>query len=291
MPDAHGWVKHWEDPLLDSNLANDYQAEAPFAFTQIKCNTCHRYDKQTTGADYVNAAKKLINEKGCRACHTINGRGGAIGPDLTSIGDKQPEQYDFSRLTEFPSVFNWQIGHLQNPKSFTPGTVMPDFGFSSHDAQSIAMLLASWKDLDLPPSLLPDGPRKDVTSPEEAEQERVMREGEGRFFVEKTCFICHDVSSLGIHSATKIGPDLALAEEDAPRRFGVPLEEFLHNPSGTMSVVLTRQIHLSDAELDEAIRLLKVAHQKYVTQQQQAKAAKTTAVPAPSSSGQSSPTK
>lgn len=289
LPDAHGWVKHWEDPLLDSSLAKDYQANEPFAFMQIKCNTCHRFDKQTAGAEYINNAKTIVNQKGCRACHTINSRGGSIGPDLTSVGDKQAEQYDYSRLTEFASVFNWEVGHLQNPKSFTPDTVMPDFGLSSRDAQSIAMLLASWKELDIPASLLPDGPRKDVPSPEEAEQERVMREGEGKFFVEKTCFICHDVSSLGIHSATKIGPDLALAEEDAPRRFGVPLEVFLHNPSGTMSVVLTRQIHLTDAEVDEAISLLKKAHQKYLQQQ----AAKEQAKPAPTApaSGQASPTK
>jgi len=108
---------------------------------------------------------------------------------------------------------------------------------------------------------------KDLPTPEEAERERVMREGEGKFFVEKTCFICHDVSSFGIESATKIGPDLALAVDDAPRRFGRTLEDFLHNPSGTMQVVLSRQIQLTDEEIDEAIRLLKVANQKYKEQQ------------------------
>ena len=32
------------------------------------------------GADYINYAKQLVQQKGCRACHTINGRGGMVGP-------------------------------------------------------------------------------------------------------------------------------------------------------------------------------------------------------------------
>lgn len=267
LPDAHGWVKHWEDPLLDSKLAEDYNVKDPFAFTQIKCNSCHRYDRETAGADYINLGKQLVQEKGCRACHTINDRGGRIGPDLTNIGEKSPEQYDYSRLTALPTAFSWQVEHLKSPKSYSPDTVMPDFGFTSEEAQSLAMLLLSWRDVALPADLLPGAQLKDLPTPEEAEQERIMREGEGRFFVEKTCFVCHDVSSLGIHSATKIGPDLAQAVEDAPRRFGRTLDDFLMSPTGTMAVVLSTQIPLTDDEKREAIRLLKIAYDKHLQQQ------------------------
>ncbi|MEP0813492.1 MAG: c-type cytochrome [bacterium] len=264
LPDAHGWVEHWEDPLLDTTLSEEYGMDEPYGFVQMKCNVCHRYDKKTEGADLINRAKELVNAKGCRACHTINGRGGTIGPDLTKIGEKTGEQYDYSRLTTFPSVFAWQVGHLQDPKSYSPDTVMPDFGFDSKDAQALSLLLLSWREEPLPAELLPGAKLSDKATPEEAEKERLMREGEGKFFVEKTCFICHDVSSLGIESATKIGPDLAIAVEDAPRRFGVTLDEFLMNPTGTMSVVLSKQIVLTDDEKREAIRLLKVAHEKHV---------------------------
>ena len=146
---------------------------------------------------------------------------------------------------------------------------MPDFGFQSKDAQSIALVLMSWRDADIPAQLLPGAILRDVPTPEEAERERMMLAGEGKFFVQKTCFICHDVSSLGIESATKIGPDLALAVEDAPRRFGRTLDSFLMEPSGTMQVVLSRQIQLSDQERQEAIRLLKIAYQKHLDQEGQ----------------------
>jgi hypothetical protein len=193
----------------------------------------------------------------------INGRGGSIGPDLTNVGEKNPEQYDYSRLTAIPTLYSWEVAHLQNPKSYTPDTVMPDFGFNARDAQSIGLVLLSWKDADLPAELLPGAILRDVPTPEELERERIMREGEGRFFVEKTCFICHDVSSLGIVSATKIGPDLAVAVEDVPRRMGRTLDNFLMDPSGTMQVVLSRQIKLTDDERREAIRLLKFAYEKH----------------------------
>jgi len=273
LPDAHGWVEHWEEPLLDSQLAADYGVDDAGAFLEMRCNVCHRYDREIAGAPHVNRAKKLVEQKGCRACHVINERGGTIGPDLTRIGEKSPEHYDYGRLTATPSLLEWQIGHLQSPKSFSPETVMPEFGFSRDDALSLTLLLLSWHDAEVPADLRPGAILRDVPTAEEEAKERLMREGPGRFFVEKSCFICHDVSSFGIESATKIGPDLALAVEDAPRRFGRTLDDFLLHPSGTMQVVLSKQIELSPDERREAVRLLKIAYERHLEQQAESAAA------------------
>jgi cytochrome c2 len=241
-------IAHWEEPLLASELGKTYLISDRKALMQINCNVCHRFDRETKGADYINYAKQLIHEKGCRSCHKINERGGIIGPDLTYVGDKSPEQYDYSRLSGLKSAFAWHVAHFKNPKQMVSETVMPNFNFGSREAQALAMLAMSWKRTNLPVDLIPGAKVADRPTPEEVEKERQMMSGEGAFFVKKNCFICHEVSTLGIESAAKIGPDLSNAVADVQSRFGKTLEDFLASPTGTMSVVLATQIQLTDAE-------------------------------------------
>ena len=266
---AHGFAEHWEEPLLGKQLSDTYLVKDKRALMQVNCNSCHRYDRETKGADFINHAKQLVQEKTCRACHAINGRGGAIGPDLTFVGDKSPEQYDYSRISGVRSAFAWHTAHFQNPKSLVPTTVMPDFNFSTRDAQALTLLALSWKRTTWPARYIPGAQPADRPTPEEAERERRMLEGEGAFFVKKGCFTCHAVSTLGVASASKIGPDLSDAVADVQSRFGKTLEDFLHNPTGTMSVVLSTQIILTEAEKREAIEKLKIAYQKKLEQQAQ----------------------
>jgi cytochrome c2 len=255
-------IDHWEEPLLGAELGKTYLISDRKALLQIQCNICHRYDRATSGADYINDAKKLVQEKGCRACHKINGRGGAIGPDLNEVGGKSAEQYDYARLSGAPSIFAWHVAHFKNPKTMVGESIMPNFNFGSRDAQALAMLVMSWKRAGLPPSYLPGLALADRPTPEEIEKERQMMTGEGAFFVRKMCFVCHEVTTLGIESAAKIGPDLSDAFADVQSRFGKTLEDFLARPTGTMAVVLSTQIQLRDDERNEAIEKLKIAYQR-----------------------------
>jgi hypothetical protein len=81
-------------------------------------------------------------------------------------------------------------------------------------------------------------------------------------FVSKGCPQCHSISALGVKSPAEVGPDLTVAYEDVRNRFGVELEEFLHNPTGTMQVVLSSSIQLSPAERDSIIKILKGLHEE-----------------------------
>ncbi len=96
------------------------------------------------------------------------------------------------------------------------------------------------------------------------EQLAELEKGPGGFFVTKGCWACHNVSSFGIPALHQQGPDLALAVEDAPRRFGMPVEEFLRKPAGTMAVVLSSRIPLTPEERALAAQKLHEAYDEYL---------------------------
>jgi mono/diheme cytochrome c family protein len=78
-------------------------------------------------------AKQLIEEYKCRECHTLHGKGGAVGPNLTNVGSRRDREYI----------------HLQikNPKSHNPNTAMPSFGdrLSAQDLDALTDYLAGLK--------------------------------------------------------------------------------------------------------------------------------------------------
>jgi len=119
----------------------------------------------------------------------------------------------------------------------------------------------SWKeDADLPHAYFPGLEMKEEKTPEEIEKERLIMEGDGAFFVEKSCFVCHSISAFEIESPTEKGPDLSLAPEDVRARFSKTLEEFMFNPTGTMKIILESQIVLTDQEKREAISKIEKAY-------------------------------
>ena len=264
--EAHGPVKHWEEPVLGTYLGESYSlVDDKKALMQINCNSCHRYDRETKGAEAINLAKRLVNDKGCRACHVINGRGGTIGPDLTNVGEKAAEQYEYGRLSGQKTSFAWHTAHFKDPRALVPETVMPNFHLTTKEAQALSMLMMSWKKANIPADYRPDALKTDPQTPEEVEAENRMKTGPGAWFVKTGCFICHSISAYGVKSPAQIGPDLSTAVEDVQARFGMTIDDFIAKPQGTMSVVLTRQIILSPDEKKFAVQKLREAfaeHQK-----------------------------
>lgn len=263
--EAHGFIEHWHEPLLGRDLEQLYRITDRNALMQINCNTCHRYDPYTPGADYINLAKELVREKNCRACHQINERGGVLGPDLTAAGERPPEQKDFSRVGRPMTAFNWHLAHYNDPRMITPESLMPSFGFTYRERVALTMLTLSWREVDLPPRYFPQTAEAlaDKPTPEEIERERRMLEGEGAFFVEQRCFLCHSVDVFEVFAAADIAPDLSRSAENVRRRLGVSIEQFLKNPIGTMAAVLGTQIVLTDEEKERAAELLELANERY----------------------------
>jgi hypothetical protein len=160
-------------------------------------------------------------------------------------------------------VFNWHLTHYKNPKTVVTTSIMPEFQFSTKDLQSLSLLTLSWKKKTLPTAYLPHVKAIPERSPEEIAKEKAMLQGPGSFFVKKRCFICHTISSLQVESPTNIGPNLALAVKNVPKKHRMDVEQFLLEPKGTMAVILaTPQYHLTKQEREEAARLLKDAWNK-----------------------------
>ena len=61
--------------------------------------TLGRVAPQKATGDVVNGEKLYAGKGGCASCHTIGGRGGAIGPDLSDIGASRSLSYLRESLT------------------------------------------------------------------------------------------------------------------------------------------------------------------------------------------------
>ena len=213
---------------------------------QMNCNVCHRYDRETQGRRRSSTSPSSSSRRRAAAPATsINGRGGTIGPDLTYVGDKAPEQYDYGRLSGQKTAFAWHVAHLKDPRALVQDTVMPNFHLTTKEAQALAMLVLSWRKAPVPAAFVAGAPRTDPQTAEEKADEARMKTGPGAWFVKTGCFVCHSISALGVKSPAQIGPDLSTAVEDMQTRFGRTVDDFLREPTGTMSVVLSRQIILT----------------------------------------------
>ena len=75
----------------------------------------------------ASQGQRLFVQKGCIGCHTVNGKGGAVGPALDDVG-----------LRRKP---DWMIQHFRDPQSVSPDSVMPRYGFTEPEARALTEFL------------------------------------------------------------------------------------------------------------------------------------------------------
>ncbi len=78
----------------------------------------------------IDTGRAFFEEKRCSMCHTIEGKGGKIGPDLSGIGSQRDEA--------------WLMKFFENPKKVANANMMPVKG-TPEELSALAAYLLSQK--------------------------------------------------------------------------------------------------------------------------------------------------
>ena len=78
----------------------------------------------------VLAGRALYAKSGCSACHSIHGKGGKIGPDLTHVAARRPD-------------VEWHLRHFRNPQAVTPGSIMPKLDLTDKELREMTDYMLS----------------------------------------------------------------------------------------------------------------------------------------------------
>jgi len=71
-------------------------------------------DPSSQNLTAIKRGPQLLNSLGCMACHRVNGKGGAIGPEFIGAILKGKSR-------------EWLVTQIQNPKAHFPNSIMPAF--------------------------------------------------------------------------------------------------------------------------------------------------------------------
>jgi ubiquinol-cytochrome c reductase cytochrome b subunit len=88
---------------------------------------------QSQDTALISRGKSLFDSQGCVGCHTVEGKGGSVGPNLSKMGSKGLSK-------------EWLTIQIKDPKKHDPGTIMPSFSsMSDQDANALTTYLESLK--------------------------------------------------------------------------------------------------------------------------------------------------
>ena len=82
---------------------------------------------------FSSKGAEVFRREKCMDCHTLKGKGGAVGPNLTTVGSRRSRDYIFQQI--------------KDPKSHNPNTEMPSFGtrIPEEDINALADYLSGMK--------------------------------------------------------------------------------------------------------------------------------------------------
>jgi mono/diheme cytochrome c family protein len=141
----------------------------------------------------IAEGQKIFRESRCISCHSVEGRGGLLAPELSRVASKVR-----------PS---WLYRFLKDPKRHFPRTKMPRYRFTEPQLRALlAYMLDTFQDGDWP---APGKPEFVVATEAELSAGRTLVQKYG-------CYGCHDIP--GFEKVTKVGTELnAFADKEVER--------------------------------------------------------------------------
>ncbi|MFO0930073.1 MAG: c-type cytochrome [Gemmataceae bacterium] len=172
---------HWDYPLL------------PLHLTQASCGLCHAADSAPMArhAPMLALGRQLFVDRGCQACHKLDGVGGQLGPVLDGEGLKTGHQVPMGHVSGERTLSNWLKQHFDQPQTVVPGSRMrpPRLTPKENDALTIYML--SLQRRDLPETYIaPDR----IASLNQTLHHKEVR---GEVLYNRLCAQCHGEGSYG----------------------------------------------------------------------------------------------
>lgn len=184
---AHGPVKHWEEPVLPSNMVVG------------SCARCHDNLEGLKGAERLVQAKQLFDKAGCIGCHTLNGWGGPVSPELADTAHKPLDEFDFRYIDGPHTKYHWIKEHFKDPQAVVPGdmknnvppTAMPNYHFSDEEATMLTALVLGFSHEKIPPKF-------HVPAEQKEKQKYASAVEAGRAVFQKYgCTACHGFEGRG----------------------------------------------------------------------------------------------
>lgn len=163
----------------------------------------------------IERGRELVRRYGCFNCHEIRGfeKEAKIGPEITRVGSKPLEQFDFGRTEIERTRKRWFATKLKTPRVFSSDLRMPNYGLQDIEIQALTTVLLGLTGEKLPPEYLVAAPSADFTVAGEA----------GRLLDDVKCLTCHSIRGRG----GKFAPDLSFEGSAVKRAW---LREFLKSP-------------------------------------------------------------
>ncbi|UPT75435.1 MAG: c-type cytochrome [Elusimicrobiota bacterium] len=160
----------------------------------------------------IAAGRRLYDQLNCAHCHKVGGKGGVVGPALDKVAGGETEE--------------WLTRHFKDPRSVTPGSVMPKLNLLDDEVKVLVAYMKSFH------------------------AEEPFTKAAPKLFTEN-CTACHKLGKEGADS----GPDLSFIGTARDKAF---IKKYIEDPSVSMpaSAMPAFKGQLTDVQIEDLARYL-----------------------------------